>query len=560
MTKKLYKYKKFWLLLLSVVYLLFGFLFAPKLIEKQLKIQFKQQLDMQAQLSAVIFNPFNFSIKLSALSLTDRNQKNWYNSPQTSINFDPLNLLWGEWKFSDLYLTQPNITLLTDESGQVIIPALPEFLASEKTDAGIDLLINHIQLVQGQINLQADNIEKDFALNIKNLNFSLNELSLTDEANQFKLSFSTDHNESIELEGHYNHAQQILQSKIKLSDWLANTFNQVLPDQLLLKNHNGLLHAEGHIDWPLQQKPVLSFNHIQIDNWGVLWHNAIELLGLTATLNGVVINTETQQVNIENFHSEQASWQVTWPFEIPEKILNDELTESQNITIDGSPTDENVWQITVKKTSIKQWPIELIDKSIAANLPIKINSLVITSLNNNNTPFQLTGQIAVTQLGNITVNSKQSLSPFSLDGNMTLQAIHLPDLAPWIADQTGLVITQGSLNGQQNIITDSTHFVANGHLAVIDTLIQNHSAVEVAYLGQLIIGSTQIVSADKTITLDQINLDHANGNIFVDNDSNFKLQSLSDDKTVEATGETPSEWLIKLGDIHTKIQHKTLDD
>ena len=556
MNKKLYKYKSLWLLSLVAAYLLFGFFYVPKLIDKHLKIQLQQQLGMQAELSAVKFNPITFNTELSDLKLTDNKQQAWYSSQTTGINFDPLNLLWGEWKFSDLKLIKPNITLLTDETGQIIIPALPEFTAAEDSGESIDFAIDNIQLIQGRMNLQAGNIKKDFALNIKSIEIRHDKFSLADEDTRFDIKITTENDESIALNGHYNHVQQQVQSKIELMNWQATTLNQVLPDNLYINNQSGKIQASGQIDWPLKQSPVINFSSIQIENLGSLWQNSVQLLGLTASIDAVKIDTETQQVSVGKFSSDQASWQMTWPMVEP-AVLADAVETEPN-------QDEKPWQVKVQNIEIKQWPIELIDKQVSANLPIKIDALNVTSLNTGTEPIQMTGQINLGQHGNITLSSEQTLSPFKLQGEMTLEAIHLADLAPWISAETGLVITQGSLNSEQTINLDNDDYVINGNLSVADAIFQNQQGQDIADFGQLIIGATSIISKDKTITIDQITLDRANGNIIIDDNKNINIQNLkagSDDEAqVEKNNGSTDEWLIKVGAINIKDTSTALID
>ena len=262
MTKKLYQYKSFWQLLFIVAYLLFGFFYVPKIINQQLTQQLKEQLDMQAEMTAVTFNPLTFNTEIKGLKITDANQQTWFQSQLTSLNFEPFNLIWGEWKFSELSLTQPQITVLTNTDGQLVIPALPEFTAASNTDEPINLTIEHIRLSEGRMNLQAGNVKQDFSLNIKSIEFQHDQFSLADEDTQFEVKVTTENDESIALNGRYNHIQQTISSDIQLIDWQASTLNQILPDELGINNQAGQIQATGHIDWLVSQGPQIKFSQI----------------------------------------------------------------------------------------------------------------------------------------------------------------------------------------------------------------------------------------------------------------------------------------------------------
>ena len=169
MRKKLYQYKRLWLLVLFMAYLLIGVFYGPKVISQQIAQQLSEQLNMQAEMTAVKFNPMTFNIQIHDLKITDAKQQTWFDSRITGINFDPLNLIWGDWNFSELNLVQPQISLVTDETGQVLIPALPEFAETTDNNDSINLTIDQIRLDQARMNIQAGNIKKDFELNIKNI-------------------------------------------------------------------------------------------------------------------------------------------------------------------------------------------------------------------------------------------------------------------------------------------------------------------------------------------------------------------------------------------------------
>ncbi len=563
MNKKIYKYKTFWLLLLVTGYLLFGFFYAPKLINKHLKLQLQEQLGMQAELSAVKFNPMTFTTELSDLTLTDSQQQTWFQSQSTGINFDPFNLIWGEWKFSDLNLKQPNITLLTNQAGQVIVPALPEFPESTNSDQNINLSVDNIQLTQGRMNLQAGNIKKDFALNIKSIEISHDKISLADEDTFFDIKITTEHDESIELSGHYNHIQQLIKSQITLSDWQSTTLNQVLPDDLMINNQSGTLQANGHIEWPLTNKPIINFERVKIVNLVSQWQQSVKLTDFTAVLSDVLIDTENQQIDVTSFSSDQAQWQLNWPLTIGP--VEDQQLSSEVVADETKPT-EKPWEVNVQSIDITQWPIEITDQTIDAILPLTIKTLNIDDMNNVTQPIQLSSQIQLDQQGLINFSSEQVLEPFKLSGDLSISALNLTTVSPWITNHSGLVFTQGHINTDQNITIENNAFTLYGGLTVVDSIIQNTKGQDIADFGMLDIAATQINSADKTITVDQISIDRANGNILIDGEKNINIQNLKsaaenqEDESVNSKDIDDKAWLIKVGAINIKDTSTALID
>ncbi len=551
MNKKFYRYKRFWLLLLLVAYTLVGFFYIPKVIKQQTQQQLAEQLMMQTEMGEVSFNPFTFTTQIKQLKLTDSNQETWFSSAETGINFDPLNLLWGEWKFSDLKLSQPNITFTTDEAGQILIPALPEFPASEETGETMDISIDDIKVNQGRMGIQAGNVKKDFALNIKSLELQHEKFSVLDEDTQFAIKITTEDDETIALDGLYNHAQQQLTGSLQLTDWRATTLNQILPDELLLNNQQGLIHIDGDIKWPLNQKPVLNLAKIEITDVVSDWQQAVRLERFQATLSDVLVDTETQQIHVSNVQSEQGQWQINWPFS------TDSKTDQATPTTDT----ESGWQVSIDNINISQWPINWQDNELAANLPTHIESLRITGFNTQAKAFQLDTTINIAQQGTLTLTSEQSLSPLAVNSQLEINDLALSQLAPWISAHSGLVLTQGELTTTQQISLVGEQFTINGELSATNTAIQNQAGQGIADVGQLNIGATQISSQDKTIVIDQITLDRANGNIIIDEQKNINIQNLKDTpEEAVADSNTEPEWRIKVGAINIKDTSTALID
>ncbi len=553
MNKKFYRYKRFWLLLLTAAYLLIGIFYLPKVIQQQIKLQLSEQFNMQAGMSEVRFNPLTFSTTINDLSLTDENQQNWYNSESTLINFDPINLIWGEWKFSDLQLTKPNITVLTNQAGQVVIPAIPSLEPSEDTGTAIDLVIDDIRLEQGTLQFKADNIKENFSLNFKRVEIQHEKLSLKDEDTQFDITLTTESDEVLTLNGHYNHHQQKVYSQLQFNGWQASTLNKFIPDDLMLISEAGVIHAKGDMDWLLKTKPKFKLSTVEIIDLNCSWQNEVHTENFHASFSTAIIDTETQSISIDAIQSNQADWQLNWPLTIPENS-----TDSDQ----ASPTSSPAWQVSIKEVQIENWPLLFIDNAINAELPVSVDALSLTNTNNQAQPFALTSQITLPQGGQVTVNSEQSIEPLILTSNWVVTDLTMPQLTPWINDQSGLVFTQGTLNTQQTVEIKDHNFNITGELSLTAANIENKDSQNIAEVAQLVIGNTAISSQDKTIIVDQINLDQAKGNIIIDADKNINIQNLTTDETATETSQDtgPSDWIIKVGAINIKDTSTALID
>ncbi len=148
-----------------------------------------------------------------------------------------------------------------------------------------------------------------------------------------------------------------------------------------------------------------------------------------------------------------------------------------------------------------------------------------------------------------------------ISSQMSIKALALSPLSPWIEAQSGLVVTAGQLNTTQHFQFIEDQFEINGTLDMAAANIQNTQQQDIMSLGQLTIGATEVSSQSKTITIDQITLDQANGNIIIDSDKNINIQNLKQDDIENTTNQDePSEWVIKVGAVNFKDSSTALID
>ena len=554
MNKQIYKYKRFWLILLMFAYLILGYTYPPKIIYQQLSTQLSKHLNMQANITALRFNPLTFNTEIEGLELTDSNQKIWFKSKLVSVNFDPMNLIWGEWKFSDLNLVNPQITIQTDEAGQVVVPALPDMADSKNNDKVIDFSIEQIHLSQGRMNLQADNIKENFNLNIKSFEIIQEKFILTDEDSHFEIKITTENDESVVLAGSYNHVKQLIDSEIEFIDWQASTLNQVLPDDLNLQNHAGTIQAKGHIDWLLSKKPLLEFSNIELQSLQSNWQSDVTTKNLSANIQRVKIDTEIQTVNIESIESNQGEWHINWPLTDVSGQNNHSESPTTRQTDQSMVNEIPGWQITVNQISCSNWSVNLIDDELNANLPFKVQSLDVFQINNLSSKFTFESQINFVDQGVLNINDAQLLPPLTVTADINLHQFQLQQISPWVTAMSDLTITQGQLSTQQRLILKDEHFELTGNLTIEDGNINDQDQQPIANWGTLKIGATSLSSRNKTIVLDQISLDQASGSIPTDSDQTT-LGSLKNEQNSDST-----DWTITIGGVNTKDSNTKLID
>ena len=537
--KPLYKNKLAWLLMLLAVYLLVGFYYLPKPISEQLKIQLAEQYSIQAEMDSVHFNPLTFSVQINHLQLQDSNKIQWFTGDAVTVNFDPLNLLWGQWKFSELSLEKPQIKLVTDSQGKVSIPAIQEINKPDPHIKPLNLIIKDIKLSDGQIDLQANNLKENFSLAIQNLQIKYNELSLTNKNTEFQINLDTANNEKLALNGTYNYLQSVINTDLEFKDWQANTFSQILPEELQLLLHAGTITATGHMNWQLAIKPSINFSEIQLENFESQLQESFQVSEFNTTLNTVYIDTNKQNIDIQSIESNQANWQLLGP------IVNPQDT---NPELKPKPIQENTWAINVNLININNWPIEFSDSKLNSTVLFNLDQFTANEFNTLGNPFTLNSLISVDKTGTIEINSKNQLMPLNLSSEVSVGKLNLSVFSPWIEDLTGLVVTDGLLDSEQQLSWQEDGYMSSGKLSLKQLKINNTTQQPIVDLGELFIDNTTINSIDKTVMIDNIRLDQANGNIIIDENNNINLQNLKPQSDVSPAPEK-NDWTIEIGQV-----------
>ncbi|WP_223789253.1 DUF748 domain-containing protein [Marinicella meishanensis] len=545
MNKKWYRYKRLWLLLLIATYLLLGFFYVPRVIQQELQTQLQTELEQQVTVQQVSFNPLTFITRLEGLSVTDAQQQTWFQATALEVNFDPLNLLWGQWRLADLNLVQPVVSVQTDPSGRLLMPVLPAMPATDEPQTVTDLVIDDIDISGGQMALMVGQIRHDFALNIKHLTLNHEKFIIADEDTAFDLSITTELDETVTLKGHYNHRQQRIETDFQLKQWQATTVNRFLPESLAFSNQAGLIQAQGRLDWPLTTSPLIELSTVSVTGWQGQWQQHIMISDLATTLTEVRIDTHQSRITVAQVQATDGAWQVHWPLPA--------AADSPPTVADDSG---DAWQIQVDQVRIEQWPVTFNDETTAGTLAFTLREWSGSQLNNNGDPVSLDGSIDFPAGGSLTVTSEQHWQPWQMDTELNLAALNLAQFNAWVTDQTGLVITQGSLSSQHQWRMAEQQFTATGELSIQDLQLDNRAQQNIASVGRLSVGASQLSSAERTIVVDQITLDQASGNLIIDADQQLNIQHLTDDQAAPTTDESGPEkpqdaapWVIQVGRI-----------
>jgi hypothetical protein len=102
-----FRKKRFWILVLFLLYTLAGFFLVPHLVQKKLTQLLNTDLGRQAQVEKVEFNPFILSLRIQGFDLDDKDQARLASFKQFFVNFQLSSLFNRAWTFDEISLDQP---------------------------------------------------------------------------------------------------------------------------------------------------------------------------------------------------------------------------------------------------------------------------------------------------------------------------------------------------------------------------------------------------------------------------------------------------------------------
>ncbi|MCX7553792.1 DUF748 domain-containing protein [Marinicella sp. S1101] len=544
MKSSFYQRKKKWLMLLVMLLLLYallGYFLLPKLITQQLKKQLNATYSMQIDVAQVRFNPFTFNTELVDMKLTDLNSHVWYQSDSASIDFDPTQLITGQWRFSALQLNGIVIDVATDSTGKVTSPALPEAIEPAATSELVDFAISNIVIKNGRINVQADHIKQNYAVTLQDIQIESEQFVMTDKDSTFKLSISTEKGEEMIFNGSFNFLNQHIMSQFTLNDVLAQSINDILPDEALLDIQSGLIVAQGFIDWQFESKPNIRLDSITFKDIAAAWQPGITINGFQANLETVSIDTENNQIEIESITSTAADWQVSLP-------LNDAF-DNQSAT-ETTPR-EQTWTVNVGQIKASNWPITWQIQS----QPLNSKMLQFEAIGfNNSAPFNWQADFKLTaDEARLRLNSQSNLVPLNIKTDLELSTLNLKTMQPWMQPLSDWQFTQGILNTQQQLSFDGSELMMQGKLNIEQGMIFNDITQATAQWQLLEIAAVSASSLSQAIIFDQISIDSASG-MLPDVPASDQIADMESVSTVDLDpdrSKTNSDgWSIQIGDIN----------
>src|SRR5689334_1263066 len=162
------------------LYLLLGFLVAPRLIERFIPGFVADTLQRKASVGAVSVNPFILKVEVNDFALSERDGAPIAGFRRLSVNFELSSLVRWAWTFSDIELDGLDVTADIAPGGRFNIAALIDDLPKRERDGGgapPRLLLQRVALRDGKITFSDRSDPTPASTSLGPVSFELHDIS-----------------------------------------------------------------------------------------------------------------------------------------------------------------------------------------------------------------------------------------------------------------------------------------------------------------------------------------------------------------------------------------------
>ncbi|MBN2700037.1 MAG: DUF748 domain-containing protein, partial [Methylothermaceae bacterium] len=173
---------------LLIAYALAGFFLLPYLVKHYLPRYAQEQLQRQASIGDVYFNPFLFKFEAKDFEFKEADGRPILGFQRLWIDFELLGVFRWAWTFKEIVLDQPALLVHIDPTGEVNLAALARsFPQAEETEEAPDesapprLLIQHMEMNQGSVTLRDESAPTHAKATTESIDLALNDISTLPE-------------------------------------------------------------------------------------------------------------------------------------------------------------------------------------------------------------------------------------------------------------------------------------------------------------------------------------------------------------------------------------------
>jgi hypothetical protein len=544
-----YRRKRFWAIVLVLLYTLLGFIAAPLIIKNSVVGLFRDDLGRVAQIAKVEVNPYVLSVKVLAFELSDKDDTRLAAFDEFYVNFQLSSLFNWAWTFNEIRLTGPYLFIERFQSGESRLhQLLADFSSSQADDADNDdsaeeadeaarLLIQNLILADGSVEVRDNVPATAVETRLAPIDIAIQELNtLPDRHGRQSVSIQLPNGASLQWSGSLTLAPLDSEGELLLDglllDPLVAYLKSVLPLESLHAGLSSRLQYRVHMD----DSGGLD---VEIDNMEVDLDDLV-LTGLSPvtdfvsvpkiSLRGGTFRYPEQSLQISGIKVDHPDIKA-WVNENGDLSLLDLIPESgqDGDSVDGAAVSA-AWKLGLDKFSLSAGKLSLSDRSVEPAAAIDITNLDvdisdISNLDNRQMPFNINGELA--QGGSYTFDGKLTVIPgLEMSATASIEGIPLNLGQPYIHQYAHILIRNGLFTSDIEVSLSANQTIKLGGSVQIDDLEINDTLQDQSLLSWEQLDIDHFDLDDNGLHLSQVVFERAFGRIEIREDLSTNLTEL----------------------------------
>lgn len=452
----------FWLVALTLLYSLSGFVLLPWLVRTQLPPFLKEKFNLNLVVEDITLNPFSYELHVKNLSLLNGAQERVIGMSDLHIDYELSALLKKELVVKSFLIDQPFVHAQLDANGTLnLITLFASFIPQEKTDTSknsersLPFTIEHFELKDAKGKFTDFRTPTPFVFEFGPLFYTINNLSFDkDDLSIHALKIALENQEKITLASSITFDPLKIHGELTLKQFSLpflwsylmpttpailqeGTFSARLPFTLDLSKETLLLSldkANAQLDqlafYDRQHQRLIVIPTLSLEAIDFHWPEStltLGTLGISHPFVSLVLEKD-YGINLVTLFMPPS------PNQTPTNTHKND-------------TSSTPWHFNLQKLRIEKGEIELFDcnvnaeKTLFSDLTVEVKNLS----NDTNTSIDYTLSSLIDTTGSLSLTGSFHLPSQTLETTIHAQAFPLMKAKPYLASFTPLILTHGTL-------------------------------------------------------------------------------------------------------------------
>jgi len=550
-TRRWYRSRLFWALVLVSSYTITGFLVLPGIINNIAIENIKQNLGWDASIEKVELNPYALTLTIHNLQIQNEQKETVISFSRFHNDIELRSIVEGAVTFSSLELVDPFIKLSIEKNGKTNFHNAIEQAQAEKTQETspepvdesklIQLLFDDINVVDGSIEIADNSLSTQIEHKLKPINFNLKNFSThMDEGGDYQLNIAVGTGQTINWRGNVRIAPFRSNGFLKVTNIRAHRLWAYVEESAPYTLANALVAVDGQYEVSMAGDTphlVISNTTVTLDEVKVATSKNHEpFVDITKIVLGPLdFDLEKKELDISKIAIDSVALKIDRNAQGELDLLAPFASLPDKPESDVSETDNaEPFKWSIGKLLINNSQLNIADHQPAMPANIEINNINahINGLSQDlskNLGFGLS--YLIQNSGKSDITGKIIPVPFSLKAALNLDDIALATIQPYLNEQVKMTIEEGTLSIDGDLNLSSKEDTVNGGFEGsinIDQFNTSDQTVNQRLVGwkHLTITPIKINFNPLAIDISDIRLEEPYGRIIVTEDRSTNLSQL----------------------------------